>query len=106
MTTVEIRERPILMSTPMVRAVLDGRKSQTRRVIKPQPEWNGEVWAYDGLSFISDEQMADHLFHEVYGANGTPYGSVWGDDQGDGLWVRETTEDGWRYVVMPLSRDR
>lgn len=58
-----MRERPILFSGPMVRAILAGTKTQTRRVVKPQPA--GE-WASPGRSSC-------------------PYGRP-----GDRLWVRET----------------
>lgn len=87
----EPRERPILFSGPMVRAILDGRKTQTRRVVKPQPAPNaphdgGTTWAYRP----SDGR------HVPYGTVGhltvaekmgliCPYGQP-----GDRLWVRET----------------
>jgi hypothetical protein len=66
-----MKERPILFSGAMVRAILDGRKTQTRRVCKLQ---NASDYAYGGAMW-TDRQQVDRC----------PYGQP-----GDRLWVRET----------------
>lgn len=98
-----MRERPILFNAPMVRAILDGRKTQTRRVVKPQPkverDWScpGE----DGLSFsnrngawVATVWKASPLIAER-----CPHGKP-----GDRLWVRETWSPDHRnvYPCMPV----
>jgi hypothetical protein len=102
--TVELRERPILMSGPMVRAILEGRKTQTRRVIKPQPvvhacetrpsgsprlevEWRGIVHKSSGGRSVTLANL-----WEGWAADRCPYGvSALYRDPPDRLWVRERT---------------
>jgi hypothetical protein len=68
-----MRERPILFSGEMVRAILDGSKTQTRRVVK------GEA-----LKWLAPEMFAPSFVADP--ANGVcPFGYA-----GDRLWVRET----------------
>lgn len=76
-------DRPILFSGPMVRAILEGRKTQTRRVVKPQPTgfWNGtnlRSHTFVGLVTTESNTPRDHCWNSPYGQTG------------DRLWVRET----------------
>lgn len=77
-----MKERPILFSGEMVNAILDGRKTQTRRVVKKQPHGAGE-WVLQGINW---------LFPNVcpYIKLKNPYGVI-----GDRLWVKET----WKCVL-------
>lgn len=87
-----MKEKPIIFSTEMVKAILDGRKTQTRRVIKPQPVNCGIVFP-QGLSrnFFFQDDYYNEPEHSVGEYRKCPYGFV-----GDRLWVRETwTGDVW-----------
>ena len=75
-----MKERPILFSGPMVRAILEGRKTMTRRVVKLRHGadvvvTNGQVWKPARVDYA--------------GYVDCPYGQP-----GDRLWVRES----WRTV--------
>ncbi len=80
-------ERPILFSAPMIRSILEGRKTQTRRVVKPQPlvDEHLSVLAHkDGvasmwLAYPSGERIP----RERTKATVCPYGAP-----GSKLWVR------------------
>ena len=94
-------EKPIIFSTPMVQAILEGRKTQTRRVIKPQPTLNFAgrwVWPlpkskiHKGCCtkvYTASREWWEYLLPEQF-----PY------QPGDLLWVRETwlkADDGYHY---------
>ncbi|HBP0492474.1 TPA: hypothetical protein ACQRM7_000708 [Pseudomonas aeruginosa] len=72
-----MKERPILFSGPMVRAILEGRKTVTRRVVKPQPDFLG--------SMVDPNTPFKTLDAGLHARITCPYG-----EPGDRLWVRET----------------
>lgn len=72
------KELPILFSGPMVRAILRGDKTQTRRIINPQPEFKN--WEREPSSGVVNEAWQTG-FVKIR----CPYGS-----SGSHLWVRET----------------
>lgn len=82
-----MKARPIPMLGPMVNALLEGRKSQTRRIIKPQPEVDGGSDAVDCLDWWLEWKGRDEGMSPKEMARLCPYGR-----SGDLLWVREA----WR----------
>jgi hypothetical protein len=85
-TMTEVRERPILFSGEMVRAILAGAKTQTRRVVKPQPhaETIRALRSHDRWWYF--DRIEEGEFGEVVQQDATrcPYGQPGGH-----LWVRE-----------------
>ncbi len=103
-----MRERPILFSGPMVRAILDGTKTQTRRVVKLPHENPLGTWEPTRIGGAGGGKLAN-------GSEIKEQGAIWhtrtGEilacphgEPGDRLWVREAwqfadwTEDGQPYV--------
>lgn len=103
-----MKERPILFSSPMIKLILSGAKSQTRRVMKPQPdhsqhhEWRGELiyegehrlWCWKRHTFenLIDQYICEPERLEL--SVMSPFGIV-----EDHLWVRET------FALAPACND-
>lgn len=82
-TTEAVKERPILFKGPLIRAILEGRKAQTRRIVNPQPPAGADRHCWFNAPLYGwtaqPEPAAD--WHVVRCPYGVP---------GDRLWVRET----------------
>ena len=127
---MELKEKPILFSGPMVRAILDGRKTQTRRVCKLDiPEDADEVFVWPAVKpmehhanpglWARKNQSSDNATDGWLRFLGpSPHGM-----RGDRLWVRETwapcstfdaseesgaiyREDNWRNGCEPNAKWR
>ena len=91
---VGMKERPILFSTEMVRALLDGRKTMTRRLVKPQPSKDDyTLWTQNGGDKKDNGKhrwgkVLNNLLEADKEMFSCPYGQI-----GDILWVRETWAD-------------
>lgn len=104
------KERPILFNTEMVRAIMEGRKTQTRRIIKPQPiDLEDVSWAtssnepvYIGVG----KEQANIQCNILQKVIKSPKGTI-----GDLLWVRETfarlpfINQGVNYVYKANPQD-
>ena len=82
-------DRPIIFSAPMVRALLDDRKTQTRRVLKPQPGPFDALFSEAGRWWTGDAETG-----EVEEVLRIPYAI------GDRLWVREA----FSYETLDVDR--
>lgn len=82
-----MKARPILMSAPMIRALLDGRKTQTRRILTPQPRPPVARWVAED-NWWMPKAVSDTIRQQFIttwpNATRCPYGQP-----GDLLWVRE-----------------
>ncbi len=90
MTATTTKERPVIFSGPMVRAILDSLKTQTRRVVKNSSEFQGVDRLEDGWRFWWDDSEFDstevtkRVPATACDDRACPYGVP-----GDRLWVRE-----------------
>ena len=97
----QVKERPIIFSAEMVKAILDGKKTMTRRVIKI----NHDLSPYTHVDFDVDGDNKWELarindLKRTYTKIGNPYGNV-----GDRLWVRETWIQGYDDPLIESEGD-
>lgn len=106
--TTATKERGIMFSGPMVRGILDDRKTQTRRVLRPQPPSDARKIKHLAFNVWGYAEMVGYPSQEIHQEIKCPYGVV-----GDRLWVRETwqvyhkaSENEWSVLTPTGKTDR
>lgn len=99
-----MKERPIIFKDAMIRAILDGRKTQTRRITKPQPELGKSF-----RNWIVDPKEMD--IPRSYCPYGIPGDRLWVKE--NYTWVTLSENDPWekrfsqlRYVPTEYKHDQ
>ena len=86
--------KPILFNTEMVRAILNGEKTQTRRIMKPQPMF------YTGRKYIFKDDECPKKWEQCDNIIDT-----YRYQKGDILYVRETWSEGWEEGTYIYKAD-
>jgi hypothetical protein len=80
--------KPIIFSTPMVKAILEGRKTQTRRVINPQPDKDDPCIAFSTIEgFQTTPEQAEEIWAQDEQGQSIQLKPRY--KKGDVLWVKE-----------------
>ena len=93
-----MKERPVIFNGEMVRAILDGRKTQTRRVVSDRHLHLIDVASQVGECYPLESGI-DNANSQSYYREDCPFGQV-----GDRLWVRETFaafDADWKHPGKP-----
>ncbi|MGI2095512.1 hypothetical protein [Shewanella glacialipiscicola] len=105
-----MKQRPIIFNTEMVRAILDGRKTQTRRPMEPQPHQHWHPFSAKAEWYtptvIDKKGFYQPAKNQVFGVSDedqgfvSPFVAV-----GDQLWVRETFADCGSRLTYKADKD-
>lgn len=109
----DVKEHPIPFSGEMIRAIIDGRKTQTRRVIT-LPSWaTGRDIEIDsrGMAVVFDPQAEMHVpircpFTQTHRFNAETAEIEFGYQAGNRLWVRETWRETFDIDDTPVMEYR